>query len=241
MQNEQLRKAEQELLESRRRYTDLFEFAPTGYLTLSAKGLILEANLTLAKMLGVERRHLLKAPFSSFVSPDDQDTYYHHLRHLNDSKEGQKAKLRLRPKVGESFWAALDSVCVSESEQEEEHLRMAVMDITKLKAAEEALQVSEKRFRDLYDNAPYAYFTAGVDDVIRSCNRQAGELLGYVPGELVGVPVLDMYAPGKDGQGQGGENAFPGSHGQILAGSRSTDAESGRFLRVGCSDRERRP
>jgi len=52
MQNEELRRAQVELVESRDRYSDLYDFAPVGYVTISSKGLILEANLTFAKMLG---------------------------------------------------------------------------------------------------------------------------------------------------------------------------------------------
>ena len=59
MQNEELRRAQDELVESRDRYSDLYDFAPVGYVTVSHKGLILEANLTLADMLRVERRALV--------------------------------------------------------------------------------------------------------------------------------------------------------------------------------------
>ncbi|MCU0857875.1 MAG: hypothetical protein MUC65_05660, partial [Pontiellaceae bacterium] len=46
MQNENLRTVYAQLDEARERYSDLYDFAPVGYLTLSEKGLILEANLT---------------------------------------------------------------------------------------------------------------------------------------------------------------------------------------------------
>ncbi len=67
-------------------------------------------------------------------------------------------------------------------------------DIVVRKRAEEALAESEKRFRDLYENAPNAYFSVGLDGVIRNCNKRAGELLGYAVEELVGRPVMDLYA-----------------------------------------------
>ena len=55
MQNEELRRAQVELDAERARYFDLFELAPVGYVTVSDKGLILEANLTAAHLLGVDR------------------------------------------------------------------------------------------------------------------------------------------------------------------------------------------
>ena len=62
MQNDELRRTQSELEAARARYFDLYDLAPVGYVTLSETGLILEANLTAAQMLGVDRRALVKQP-----------------------------------------------------------------------------------------------------------------------------------------------------------------------------------
>jgi len=62
------------------------------------------------------------------------------------------------------------------------------------KRAEEALQASEERFRDLYENAPNAYFSIGTDGLIRRCNQRAEKLLGYTVKELIGRSVMELYA-----------------------------------------------
>jgi PAS domain S-box-containing protein len=66
--------------------------------------------------------------------------------------------------------------------------------------AEEALQESEKRYRDLYDEAPNAYFLVGVDGCIKQANRSATKLLGYRLDELVGQTVFDLYADTQNGK-----------------------------------------
>src|SRR5512136_1349734 len=60
MQNDELRRTQIELEASRAMYFDLYNLAPVGYMTVSEQGLILEANLTAANLLGVDRSQLIK-------------------------------------------------------------------------------------------------------------------------------------------------------------------------------------
>lgn len=75
MQNEELRRTQQELEVSQACHFDLYDMAPVGYLTLDEQGLIRAANLRAADLLGVTRGTLLNQPLSCYVSPDDQDSY----------------------------------------------------------------------------------------------------------------------------------------------------------------------
>jgi PAS domain S-box-containing protein len=65
--------------------------------------------------------------------------------------------------------------------------------------SEDALRESEKKFRDLYENAPNAYFSLGEDGIIRHCNQRAGELLDCEVEELIGQPNDILYADTPDG------------------------------------------
>jgi len=67
MQNEELRKTQAQLEEFSSQYTDLYDFAPVGYVTLDEQGLIWEANFTAASQLGIERARLAKSIFHFFV------------------------------------------------------------------------------------------------------------------------------------------------------------------------------
>lgn len=72
IQNEDLREARSELEMALARYTDLYDFAPTGYFTLAGDGEILAVNLTGAKLVGIERDRLIKLRLTSLVSSDDR-------------------------------------------------------------------------------------------------------------------------------------------------------------------------
>ncbi len=66
--------------------------------------------------------------------------------------------------------------------------------------SEDALIESEEKFRDLYENAPIAYFSVGEDGLIKNCNKRAGELLGYRVKELIGKPKESLYADTPNGK-----------------------------------------
>ena len=55
MQNEELQRARAIAEVANDKYIRLYDFAPSGYFTLSVKGEIIELNLTGAKMLGKDR------------------------------------------------------------------------------------------------------------------------------------------------------------------------------------------
>jgi len=60
-------------------------------------------------------------------------------------------------------------------------------------ATEGALRASETRYRELYENAPNAYFSVGNDGIIYRVNRQAEQFTGYTAAELIGRPVLEIH------------------------------------------------
>ena len=139
MQNEELRDAQRELSESRDKYFELYDFAPVGYFTLDENGLILEANLAGADMLGSERASLIKKRFSQFVAGTAQDTFYLRRKQALETGTRQVFELELKRKNGQSFFAQLQSVAVSDKEGNPTVLRTAVIDITDRRRAEEAL------------------------------------------------------------------------------------------------------
>ena len=95
MQNEDLRQAQVNLEELKNKYLDLYDFAPVGYVTVNEKGLILEANLTAVRLLGVERQRLIEKPFSRFVCKEFGDAVYLYLRQVFETRSKQTCEIKL--------------------------------------------------------------------------------------------------------------------------------------------------
>ncbi|MFZ4616587.1 MAG: PAS domain-containing protein, partial [Rectinemataceae bacterium] len=113
MQNEELRKAQESLKEARAGWFQLYDLAPVGYATVSAKGLITEANLLAATLLGCPRGKLVGLLFLQFVHMDDHSSLYLHRKELLETGKAQAFKLRLVKMDGTVFWAALQTNSVS--------------------------------------------------------------------------------------------------------------------------------
>lgn len=147
VQNEQLRSTQLELEQSQRRYADLYELAPVAYLTLSDKGTILEANLTAADLLGVERAKLINRTFSSFVVSDDQDVFFKSRKRLLETREKQSYELRLRCNNGTQIYTRVETLVESDASDSRGRCRMMLIDITKQKEMECANFTIKERYR----------------------------------------------------------------------------------------------
>ncbi len=192
LQNEELRAAQTELEQSRERYFDLYELAPAGYCTLSEHGLLVEANLTAASMLGAPRSMVVKQPFSRFIFKDDQDTYYLYRKKLFETGEPQQYELRLARPDGAAFWAYL-STRVARDSEDAPICRVVLTDITERKRTEEALLDTLTELSAIYHNAPIAMLLLDEDRRVRKINgvsaefahRPAEEMLGMRSGEAL--------------------------------------------------------
>ena len=140
MQNEELRKSQIELEDSRSKYSDLYDFAPAGYFTFDKNGFILEVNLTGAALLQKERSFLIKKPFSIFIHKDDQDLFYKHRHEVFVSGSRQTCEIRLKSDSSSQIFLRLISIPVQDSSGSYNQIRTTVSDITERKQAEEEIK-----------------------------------------------------------------------------------------------------
>jgi PAS domain S-box-containing protein len=185
MQNDELRRAQAEIEAERERYFDLYDLAPVSYCTVSEKGLILEANLTAATLLGTARDALLKQPITRFILKENQDIYYLHRKQLFETGEPQACELRMVKQDGETFWASLEAT-VAQDESGAPISRVVISDMTERKRAEEALRASETRFRNLAESNIIGVVVADpVTGQVFDANDEYLRILGRTREELL--------------------------------------------------------
>jgi PAS domain S-box-containing protein len=184
IQNEEMRHSQMELSDSRDRYEELYDFAPVGYLTLDHEGLIINANLTAEKMIGFERGKFQGAnKFSTFVSPESQDTWHKYRREVLECKGTKKTcELDIVNADRSSLSVSLQTICTPASDEKESMLMMAVIDISERKRAEKELTFQAS----LLANTNDAVIATDLQFLITYWNQAAEKIYGWTASEVLG-------------------------------------------------------
>jgi len=133
-----------ELEMSRERYVALYDFAPVGYVTIDNKGIILEMNLTGAKLIGRERSELVGFPFCAFVVRKDIRLVLNHLYNCRETGDKVTTELGLLNKGGVIVQVQLQSVPIQSADNRLCY-RTVMTDITgKRKLEKELLRLEQK-------------------------------------------------------------------------------------------------
>ena len=213
MQNEELRGTQLELEAQRAKYFELFDLAPVGYLTISDRGIVGDANLTAARLLGVERQTLVGQPFSAFIYKPGREAYYLYLRELRNAEDLQTRELRLQPVGGEPFWGRLEGRPQRAAHGETLSYRVTFSDVDAQVAAAEKIRrlndvleervlartaelaESEEKYRLVIERATDGIVITG-ESTLLFVNEAFARMSGYSREELANSPFLEMMREG---------------------------------------------
>ena len=132
MQNEELQKARNELEAGLEKYSDLYDFAPVGYLTLDREGVVREANLTCTSLLGIDRSRLVNQRFRLCVAALHRPVFDAFLQRVFESKTGESCELQILKEGGPAVEMRLQGTPAASGQE----CRAALEDITEQKRAE---------------------------------------------------------------------------------------------------------
>ncbi|WP_295881374.1 PAS domain S-box protein [uncultured Thiohalocapsa sp.] len=185
--------AERSLHESEQRLRRIFDHSNDAILVIDpAADRILEANARAADMLGYDADELIARVTISAVHPQEMTRLRAFAGHVMARGSGWTNELSCTCKDGRRLPSEISASVVSFDGRD--CIIAVVRDVTKRKAAEEALRRSEERFRAFVENAGDGFFAVDADGCIRDVNSRACDILGYRRDELVGRNVLDIDA-----------------------------------------------
>jgi PAS domain S-box-containing protein len=135
-QNEELVAAREALEVERRRYQDLFEFAPDGYVVTDANGIIQEANRAAGELLRVPLRFLIGKPLGLFVTREGNHTFHTALTQLAREDPERAWELCLQPRDGDPLEVGLKVSTVRDDDGRLVALRWLFRDLSERKRAQ---------------------------------------------------------------------------------------------------------
>jgi PAS domain S-box-containing protein len=167
------------------RAVNLFTFVEEGLIITNDKGQILNLNERAKNLLNIDKKQWKHRIINEFLQEFTVgEIYKNYETQLFDNS---------------NIWIACSVSQVKEMNVLLGYI-IILRDVTDRNIAQIALSKSERRYRELYDNAPAAYFSISKDGRINSCNARVSEILNYDNKELIGKKIFSLYADNNYGK-----------------------------------------
>jgi len=188
LQNDELRKMQEQLVGEREKYADLYNFAPVAYFTFDERDIIIDLNMSAAELLKNERKYLLGHPLTPSLSFDSLQTFIRHRQAALETKLPQVCELTIRPRNGETVYVQARTVALETKFDSPQIWRSVMTDITDRKHQEE--KVNRQAY--LLDNVSDAIIATDANLYITQWNKAAERVYGWSEAEVLGKLIDDV-------------------------------------------------
>jgi PAS domain S-box-containing protein len=174
------------LVESVREYA-IFALDPTG--------IVISWNAGAQRYKGYRANEIIGRHFSVFYGPEDRANGRPDMALRVAARDGrfEDEGWRIR-KDGTQFWANVVITALRDPDGKLVGFAKVTRDLTERRRAEEALRVSEERFRLLVQSVKdYGIFMLDPDGRVASWNEGARRINGYEPEEILGRHFSTFY------------------------------------------------
>ncbi len=192
-QNEELRQSHDELELSRNTYAELYEFAPIGYFSFDAQGMILEVNHTGAKLLRKSRQQLTNKPFVNYIADsDEREVFFRHLNSVLQSQGMQRCEIRLKGKDGTIIHGQLQSVKVGKIKSKDDIIFSSIVDNTVAKHLDREIKDAREYAENIVETVREPLVVLSSDLKILTANHSFYETFKVTPEETIDHFIYDV-------------------------------------------------
>lgn len=173
LQNEELRLAKEQIEIEVDKYVELYDFAPSGYFTVSVEGVIIELNLHGSQMLGNDRAHLKNHPLGFFISDLSKPTFNLFLKKIFISKTTETCEIILSTENNLPVYLHLSGIADNNGEK----CFITAIDITERRQAEASRDQQLRFTMALKEISEDVFFKDNAQEILISTNRIIGKTL----------------------------------------------------------------
>ncbi len=184
----------QALHESQTRLQALFDNAAVGMGLNDIHGRWFQMNRRGLEMLGYSLEEITSMTCMDITYPDDQSpslTHFYAL--LRGDQRTYHCEKRYVRKDATLLWVNVAITAVLDADDQVEMFIGVFADITERKDAEEALRVSEEKYRVLIEHARVSIASYDYDGRILVLNQTAAQAFGGMPADFVGQTLHDCF------------------------------------------------
>lgn len=193
IQQQQYKNIQEQLSQSEERFRSLFDKAPLGYQSLDCEGNFIEVNQQWLDTLGYSREEVVGKWFGSFLPPEYREEFRKRFP-IFKAPGKIHSEFKLLHKSGKLVFIAFDGKISYDSNGEFKQTHCILQDITKQKMSEENLRVSEEKYSNYIENAPYAVFVVNQNGRFLEANRSISVITGYDREQLLTMSIKDITA-----------------------------------------------
>lgn len=184
MQNEELHKSQTQIALERKKYADLYNFAPVAYFSVDSDDVILDLNIAAADLLGHEPRFLVERPITPYLTPESLQVFIQHRVSARELQLPQDCELIIRRRDGSHIIVQAHTAAM-ENNGAHPIWRSVMTDITERKHAESQLRQQASWSRFISD----AVIVTDRDLLITSWNEAAAKIYGWGQEEVIGQHI----------------------------------------------------
>ena len=143
----------EELLRGDKRFRAVFEAAPLGIAIADPDGYFIETNNAFHRLLGYDPQEVKELTFVDITHPEDrQETERLSLEARNGTINAYETEKRYLKKNGDYLWAIVRATAIRDNHGKLQYWLGIIEDVTERKKAKEALEESEKRYRNILES-----------------------------------------------------------------------------------------
>lgn len=193
IQTEKLRRITENMEDLQDRYTELYDFAPVGYIFMDEHGVILESNRTFATLVGTPQDSIISKTLACFILGEDHDVYHLFEKKLSETGEESDCELRMKAADSVSFWVCLKGKLFRNKKHGKLVRRIMVSDINKYRQTEEKLKKSNDNLSRILQYSPILIYSKDLDGKYTIINKKFEELSGFKKEDVIHKTDFDLF------------------------------------------------